>query len=262
MAIEKQAEKDGRKYPQDQEIWVYRTKKQLEEDLCGMWGRTALDAALTVLVELGFVEQRHDPVNPWNRTLQYRLRLDKVLPAIEQFQESDNAMESQILEEEAANGSTRESTGDGQIEDPKPAVDSEKNGEHTEENNTPPGVPPGGIPSGLTDEEFEAANELCMWLTQLADEKVRPWYPAAHLLAAGDLLRDNDKRELKAVIEWAASRRWWAPKILTAPDVRRHWRKMRAEFKGSLREEERRNGGGKDAARHARTEARLRGESL
>jgi hypothetical protein len=131
------------------------------------------------------------------------------------------------------------------------AFDGEK--KTTEEDEQPPlGVPP---------EKIERALKFCRWLSQQADEEPKPSYPASQIEAAIELIEGKPKEELAAVVKWAHTRpSFWPSRVRTAGRLRQYWDDARSEWRGSLNAGA--NGNGKDAERRARTEARLRGESL
>lgn len=85
----------------------------------------------------------------------------------------------------------------------------------------------------------EAAFRFCRWLSEQADEEPRSSYPASQLDAAAWLLDHVEKGELRAAVEWAVTRTYWATRARTAGKLRQAWRELRVEWRAATG----RNGG-------------------
>ncbi len=134
------------------------------------------------------------------------------------------------------------------------AIDGEK--KTTKEEQQPPlGVPP---------EHIEKATAFCRWLSQQADEAPKDRYPASQIEAALEIITSKPKDEIKAMVQWAHTRSYWATRVKTAGRLRQNWDDLRIEWRAVTK-----NGGGgngsrpdREQERRDRTERRLRGESL
>ena len=63
--------------------WVYLSAAQLKADLFGLYGDTRIDTATRSLLRCGYVERRHNPLRPFDRTWQYRLCIGVVQAAVD-----------------------------------------------------------------------------------------------------------------------------------------------------------------------------------
>jgi len=84
--------------------WIYKSAKELNEELMLSIHSNTLNRHLKSLVEKGFLEQRHNPKYKWDRTWQYRVNIPKIklelkklgyvlqgYKFIEEIKESENA---------------------------------------------------------------------------------------------------------------------------------------------------------------------------
>lgn len=58
--------------------WIYKTGDEMAEEIMICKPRTAA-RKMAELVEMGYLEQRNNPYNTWDRTLQYRVNFIKVI---------------------------------------------------------------------------------------------------------------------------------------------------------------------------------------
>jgi len=58
--------------------WIYKSAKELNEELMLGIHSNTLNRHLKSLVEKGFLEQRHNPKYKWDRTWQYRVNISKI----------------------------------------------------------------------------------------------------------------------------------------------------------------------------------------
>lgn len=59
--------------------WIYKSAKQLREELMGSFGETTIARRLQELVGQGYLCRRRNPRHGWDRTWQYRVNLRKVM---------------------------------------------------------------------------------------------------------------------------------------------------------------------------------------
>jgi hypothetical protein len=64
------------------DVWIYRSREELRDDLCGAFGLGKIDAALELLMERGFLKRRRNPKLGWDRKWQYLLNVPAVQRAI------------------------------------------------------------------------------------------------------------------------------------------------------------------------------------
>jgi hypothetical protein len=57
----------------DPECWFWKTVEDLSRDLLGGWGEKKIRSAVALIEAKGFAASRPSPINPWDRTKQYRL---------------------------------------------------------------------------------------------------------------------------------------------------------------------------------------------
>lgn len=62
--------------------WIYKTAKQLSQELMTGWSPATTGRHLKALLELGFIEVRQNPKYKWNQTRQYRVDLNLVQSAL------------------------------------------------------------------------------------------------------------------------------------------------------------------------------------
>jgi hypothetical protein len=67
---------EAERWPED--AWIYKSREELSQDLLGLYGDNKCRDALKWLVERGLLETRHNPINRWDRTIQYRLRIEEL----------------------------------------------------------------------------------------------------------------------------------------------------------------------------------------
>lgn len=242
-AINRRARKDGRPETQDTGLWVWRTKSELIEDLCGLYGRGALDTAIELLLKKGLIERRQNPSDPRDRTLEYLLKVEVV---------------NGLLEQKRKSASGKADSSDCNGEDP-PLLDAEEDSVNDEK-------PPLGAKSDVPPEKIEQATKFCRWLSNQADEEPRDSYPASQLEAAIELLDSKPKEELRAVVQWAHTRpSYWPSRVRTAGRLRQNWDDARAEWRGATKNAGSNGAGGRpdrDAERRERTKRRLGGQSV
>lgn len=83
MSIEQTRSRDDRKYVSTLTTWVYRNTDDLMTGLLGMYKRNSVLAAITRLVELGFIRTQTDPKNPFSKTRFFELQPSKVNDALD-----------------------------------------------------------------------------------------------------------------------------------------------------------------------------------
>lgn len=93
----------------------------------------------------------------------------------------------------------------------------------------------------------ETPTRFCRFLTEAGggdpDEKR---YSAKQLADATFLLERRDRELLKSVVEWAHTRTYWAPKVVTSTMLRRWWDQLFADYRAARRQG---NGNGVQADR-------------
>lgn len=60
---------------QDEELWIYKTAEELQQELMGIAGETRVIQNLKWLMDNGFLERRSNPKYRWDKTFQYRLNI-------------------------------------------------------------------------------------------------------------------------------------------------------------------------------------------
>jgi hypothetical protein len=66
----------------DPECWFWKTVEDLSRDLLGGWGEKKIRAAVALIEAKGFAISRPNPINPWDRTKQYRLVVENLHSAL------------------------------------------------------------------------------------------------------------------------------------------------------------------------------------
>lgn len=66
-----------------QDGWVYRSRDELRSDLFRAYGHAAIDKALCLLVDRGFIERRNNPKVGFDRKFQYQLGTEAIQAAID-----------------------------------------------------------------------------------------------------------------------------------------------------------------------------------
>ncbi len=59
-------------------LWIYKTQTELKAELLGMFTEKTIREHLKWLQEKGFLYRRNNPNKKWDRTIQYRLDIEKV----------------------------------------------------------------------------------------------------------------------------------------------------------------------------------------
>jgi hypothetical protein len=67
---------------QNTDLWVYKTRKELHQELFAVYSLGTIGVAVDLLVAKGYLHTRHNPAHPWDRTLQYRLQVATIQDAI------------------------------------------------------------------------------------------------------------------------------------------------------------------------------------
>ena len=67
------------------DTWIRRGFRQLAEELLGLYREKSISDAVTLLLEKGFIERRHNPGDKTDRTYQYRLHIAGVNRALEKW---------------------------------------------------------------------------------------------------------------------------------------------------------------------------------
>jgi hypothetical protein len=68
--------------PIDPECWFWKTVEDLSRDLLGGWGEKKIRSAAALIEAKGFAVSRPNPINPWDRTKQYRLVVENLHSAL------------------------------------------------------------------------------------------------------------------------------------------------------------------------------------
>lgn len=77
------AEKAGKPRTADIDEWIYMSQPKLQKnELLGLFGEKKVAAGLAILIEKGYLETRNNPRFTWDRTIQYRLNVQKVIDAL------------------------------------------------------------------------------------------------------------------------------------------------------------------------------------
>lgn len=63
--------------------WIYKSSEELAEELMNIQSPRTIRRKLSELVEQGYIEQRQNPNNSWDKTPQYRVNLQKVINDLE-----------------------------------------------------------------------------------------------------------------------------------------------------------------------------------
>lgn len=71
--------------------WVYMSVRQWRDESMGFLSERDVEKALSILMELGFLERRRNPQHKWDRTYQWRLVVSAVNGAIESLPITANA---------------------------------------------------------------------------------------------------------------------------------------------------------------------------
>jgi hypothetical protein len=69
----------------DPECWFWKTVEDLSRDLLGGWGEKKIRVAVALIKAKGFAVSRPNPINPWDRTKQYRLVAENLRLALATF---------------------------------------------------------------------------------------------------------------------------------------------------------------------------------
>ena len=59
--------------------WIYKTAEELSEETMLGLSASNMRNRIKALVSLGYIEQRNNPIKKWDRTLQYRVNLYKII---------------------------------------------------------------------------------------------------------------------------------------------------------------------------------------
>jgi hypothetical protein len=62
--------------------WIIKSNREMRDDLLGIYSDKTVSAALTLLVEKGFIIRRNNPESQMDRAYQYQLQIDVVQQAI------------------------------------------------------------------------------------------------------------------------------------------------------------------------------------
>ena len=129
-ALNSAAESAGDKPTQDTELWIYKSQKQLKDELLSAYGENKIGEALKMLQSLGYLETRTNPNYRWDKTIQYRLHIENVITALQNYADgvfifkqstSQNQRLETIKSKEAIPETTTETTTEeGEREQPPP----------------------------------------------------------------------------------------------------------------------------------------------
>ncbi|KAB2832282.1 MAG: hypothetical protein F9K49_08380, partial [Caedimonadaceae bacterium] len=61
-----------------QHVWIYKTSNDLIKETMLQVNRSTIRRYTNVLVQKGWVYERQNPSNKWDRTIQYRVNLNKI----------------------------------------------------------------------------------------------------------------------------------------------------------------------------------------
>jgi len=73
----------------DPECWFWKTVEDLSRDLLGGWGEKKIRLAVALIETKGFAVSRPNPINPWDRTKQYRLVVENLHSALSALEVPD-----------------------------------------------------------------------------------------------------------------------------------------------------------------------------
>jgi len=79
----KLAKKEGLKPTQNEELWVWKTQKDLSNELFNIYSSKKIGHSLKWLVEKKFLLRRKNPKYKWDQTYQYMINIDKVQKIID-----------------------------------------------------------------------------------------------------------------------------------------------------------------------------------
>jgi len=65
--------------------WIYKKTSELNDELMLNMSEVALRRKIKRLVERGFIQERRNPTHSWDRTLQYRVDLQKIRDALHEI---------------------------------------------------------------------------------------------------------------------------------------------------------------------------------
>jgi hypothetical protein len=71
------------------DVWIRRGFRQLADELLGLYGEKSISDAVSLLLDKGFIERRHNPDDKTDRTYQYRLCVDRVQDAVDAWADDD-----------------------------------------------------------------------------------------------------------------------------------------------------------------------------
>lgn len=74
--------------------WIYQPLKNIYDDLMQEHSRHVIREAISLLMQLGYLERRKNPGNGQDRTYQYRLRVDRINKALSAIDSASPANES------------------------------------------------------------------------------------------------------------------------------------------------------------------------
>lgn len=118
--------------------------------------------------------------------------------------------------------------------DDQPGIDGGAYIENRQENHPPSEEGDQRSPSSSGSVDQEISKRLCRFLTEAGggnpDEKR---YGQKQLQDATYLLAHKDRVLLKAMVEWAHGRTYWAPKVLTPTTLRRWWDQLFADYRAA-----------------------------
>lgn len=66
----------------DYDVWIYKTYKDFIQDSLGLLKDHQVRKGLDTLLTLGFIERRNNPKYQWDRTMQYKVNIDRVQRAL------------------------------------------------------------------------------------------------------------------------------------------------------------------------------------
>lgn len=82
-AANRQARATGKPADQHTDVWVWKKQAELKTEIFGTHGERAIADALAYLVDRGFLSERRNPYNQYDRTLQYRFEVEAVQGAVD-----------------------------------------------------------------------------------------------------------------------------------------------------------------------------------
>lgn len=74
---------DGNPATQDTELWIYKSQREMREELVQTWSETVIASATKYLIKKGYLQSRSNPNNRWDQTLQYLFIIEAVQKAVD-----------------------------------------------------------------------------------------------------------------------------------------------------------------------------------